>query len=199
MTENLTDEQLRAMAESFNNPRVRAAATELLALRAERAKATQNDEERARDIAGRWYMPLLSFQVDDLTKQLASAFSSIRAEGSAERAKLEGSLIQSPLDEELMKRTLLKCYGSKVIGIRVSTEHYRYLAEQIVSLRVHIKRALVQPAESGATERQCDCCGQMKECENVVAFGMDTTVCAECRDVDVKNIEIRRKMDSMGR
>jgi hypothetical protein len=29
--------------------------------------------------------------------------------------------------------------------------------------------------------RQCDCCGQMRECESVVAFGTDTVACEDCR------------------
>ena len=49
-------------------------------------------------------------------------------------------IIQSASDEKLMRTTLLKCYGSKALAFRVSSEHYRYLAEQIVSLREHIKR-----------------------------------------------------------
>lgn len=34
-------------------------------------------------------------------------------------------------------------------------------------------------------KRECDCCGEMKpDCENVVAMGMDTTACEDCRDYD---------------
>jgi hypothetical protein len=32
---------------------------------------------------------------------------------------------------------------------------------------------------------QCDCCGKLKHgCVDIVAFGMDTHACPECRGVD---------------
>lgn len=46
----------------------------------------------------------------------------------------------SALDEVLMKKSVLQCYSDKVKGLRVSTEHYRYLAEQVIALREHMKR-----------------------------------------------------------
>jgi hypothetical protein len=42
---------------------------------------------------------------------------------------------------------LLKCYGAKTTGFQVSSEHYRYLAEQIVALREHDKRRASNHAE----------------------------------------------------
>ena len=50
------------------------------------------------------------------------------------------ALLESEVDEALMRENLLKCYGSAFHGFRVSTDHYRYLAEQIVSLREATKR-----------------------------------------------------------
>jgi hypothetical protein len=50
-------------------------------------------------------------------------------------------LLTSEPDETLMRKTLLKCYGSKTHGFRVSAEHYRYLAEQIIALREAQRRA----------------------------------------------------------
>lgn len=49
-------------------------------------------------------------------------------------------LILSDVDEKLMRSTLGQCYSTYSRGFHVSAEHYRYLAEQIVSLREHIKR-----------------------------------------------------------
>lgn len=49
-------------------------------------------------------------------------------------------LLTSEIDEKLMLSNLLKCYGTRPLGFRVSKEHYRYLGEQIVSLRQHLKR-----------------------------------------------------------
>lgn len=54
--------------------------------------------------------------------------------------KLEPPLIISDIDEELMRNTLLVCYGTNTLGFRVSSEHYRYLAEQVVALREAWKR-----------------------------------------------------------
>ncbi len=50
-------------------------------------------------------------------------------------------IAESEIDESLMRGTLLKCYGTKTQAFRVSREHYRYLAEQIVALREHLKRS----------------------------------------------------------
>jgi hypothetical protein len=49
-------------------------------------------------------------------------------------------LITSDVDEALMRANLLQCYGTRVLGFRVSTEHYRYLAEQVVALREMLRR-----------------------------------------------------------
>lgn len=49
-------------------------------------------------------------------------------------------LITSETDEALMKSTLLKCYGTESLGFRVSAEHYRYIAEQVIALRALHKR-----------------------------------------------------------
>ena len=61
----------------------------------------------------------------------------------------------------------------------------RYLTmgdKEANELIAHIDAAL--SAASGEASvahlRQCDCCGQMKECTNMVAYGMDTTVCEDC-------------------
>jgi hypothetical protein len=53
---------------------------------------------------------------------------------------MESPLIMSETDEQLMRKNLLKCYGTKTLGFRVSTEHYRYIAEQVVALREHLRR-----------------------------------------------------------
>jgi hypothetical protein len=53
-------------------------------------------------------------------------------------------IMQSETDEKLMLSTMLDCYGTKrPLALRVSTEHYRYLVEQIISLRQSAKRALM--------------------------------------------------------
>ena len=52
----------------------------------------------------------------------------------------EENLIKSESDEALMRHTLFQCYSEGSKAFRVSKEHYRYLAEQIVSLREHIRR-----------------------------------------------------------
>jgi hypothetical protein len=47
---------------------------------------SQSDMERAHGIAGRWYSPLLSFQVDELTNQILTFAAAVRAEATlAER------------------------------------------------------------------------------------------------------------------
>lgn len=50
---------------------------------------------------------------------------------------------------------------------------------------VAVLRSAQQDALNGVENtalKECDCCGQIKECENIVAFGMDTTACEECRE-----------------
>jgi hypothetical protein len=50
--------------------------------------------------------------------------------------------------------------------------------------------------------KECDCCGKMKiNVEPVAAFGMDTSACEGCRDPQggYERINVRRRMDSMGR
>jgi hypothetical protein len=49
-------------------------------------------------------------------------------------------IFRSELDEKLMHENLLKCYGASPTGFHVSTDHYRYLAEQVISLREEAKR-----------------------------------------------------------
>lgn len=49
-------------------------------------------------------------------------------------------LLTSDIDEKLMRNTVAKCYGTYSRGFHVSAEHYRYLVEQIVSLRQFIQR-----------------------------------------------------------
>ena len=59
------------------------------------------------------------------------------------RTPVPSEILTSEIDEKLMRDNLFKCYAAQPgLAFRVSKEHYRYLAEQIVSLRVHIKRAL---------------------------------------------------------
>jgi hypothetical protein len=50
------------------------------------------------------------------------------------------NLMTSETDESLMRNTLLKCYSEGAHAFRVSKEHYRYLAEQIISLREDSRR-----------------------------------------------------------
>lgn len=50
-------------------------------------------------------------------------------------------VLRRDVDEALMKENLIKCYGTRVTGFHVSAEHYRYLAEQIISLRVKLERS----------------------------------------------------------
>ena len=49
-------------------------------------------------------------------------------------------LLTSEVDEKLMRGNLLKCYGAKKLAFRVSKEHYKYLAEQVVALREALRR-----------------------------------------------------------
>ena len=49
-------------------------------------------------------------------------------------------LLTSETDERLLRANLLECYGTKTLAFRVSKEHYRYLAEQIIALREHLRR-----------------------------------------------------------
>lgn len=51
-------------------------------------------------------------------------------------------IITSEVDENLMMNNVGKCYGSKKLALRISVEHYRYLVEQIVSLRQYGVRSL---------------------------------------------------------
>jgi hypothetical protein len=43
-------------------------------------------------------------------------------------------------DETLMRDTLAMCHDGRYRGFHITAEHYRYLAEQIIALRAHIKR-----------------------------------------------------------
>jgi hypothetical protein len=97
MTETLTDEQLRELSHANFDPTLRNVATELLALRAERAKPTQSDYELAREIVrgscgGDDECGIIDSLSCGCFQQIMRAFASIRAEGNAERAKLEGAL-----------------------------------------------------------------------------------------------------------
>ena len=65
------------------------------------------------------------------------------------KVDMENPLIPSDVDETVMRRNLLKCYGTKKLAFRVSKEHYRYLAEQVVSLRAHLKRIPEQSGNAG--------------------------------------------------
>ena len=49
-------------------------------------------------------------------------------------------ILTSADDERLMLNNVGRCYSDKTLALRVSVEHYRYLVEQVVSLRQHIKR-----------------------------------------------------------
>lgn len=60
-------------------------------------------------------------------------------------------LLMSEDDEKLMLSNVMKCYDTRKYRISCSTEHYRYLVEQIVALRQVIKRA----PESVASEPPC--------------------------------------------
>jgi hypothetical protein len=87
MSEKLTDEQLRDLRDcNPANPFISPMAAELLALRAERAKPTQSDEERALTMLRATEDAL---DADHELQLVLAAYASIRAEGSAERAKLE--------------------------------------------------------------------------------------------------------------
>jgi hypothetical protein len=54
----------------------------------------------------------------------------------------EGGILTSEVDEDLMLTNMQHCYGGDTRALRVSVEHYRYLVEQIVSLRQHVKRII---------------------------------------------------------
>lgn len=61
-------------------------------------------------------------------------------------------LLTSEIDEKLMRSNLLKCYGTKTFALRVSTEHYRYLVEQIIALRERARRVAVAIANREETK-----------------------------------------------
>lgn len=82
---------------------------------------------------------------------------------ASERTKI----LKSQDDESLMKANLLKCYGTQVQGFRVSTEHYRYLAEQVISLRedakLRIFHAMQASEEPPGMESLQQCiCGHLR-------------------------------------
>jgi hypothetical protein len=55
-------------------------------------------------------------------------------------------IITSEDDEKLLRANLLKCYTKTLaLAFRISKEHYRYLAEQIIALRKSAKRREWQP------------------------------------------------------
>lgn len=85
----------RALNSACNNWSSHALALdmEIRALRAERAKPTQSDEERARDIIlAHFRISLSEGEAKFVIRDIISLCASIRAEGSAERAKLEAAL-----------------------------------------------------------------------------------------------------------
>jgi hypothetical protein len=105
MSGKLTDEQLREWAEASGSYRIRALATELLALRAERAKTTQSDQALMKRMAAVYRRADICRAMPDpdgfycmsqafplAVAEWARREASIRAEGSAERAKLEAAL-----------------------------------------------------------------------------------------------------------
>jgi hypothetical protein len=175
MTENLTDEQLHAMAESFNNPRVRAAATELIEFRAERTKPTQSAPSREAVEAaleafyGKPSKTWFDWERDEMSRALTAAlphlFSSIRAEGSAERARLEAALKASleaeskRVDEydnlfttwtESRKRHLAA--EASVAKLEAALRSVRKnIPEGCSTAFMIINEPIAQPAESGAT------------------------------------------------
>jgi hypothetical protein len=55
----------------------------------------------------------------------------------------------------------------------------KFMREQLPAAIGHLRGL-------GPKLHQCDCCGQMKETTNFVAFGMDTSACDDCRQPDIK-------------
>lgn len=47
-------------------------------------------------------------------------------------------ILMCAAEELLWHGNIGKCYGSKTLKLGISVEHYRYLVEQIVSLRMFI-------------------------------------------------------------
>jgi hypothetical protein len=125
------------------------------ALRAERAKPTPSDAKLAKDTIG---LAVLGYRHDDGTgdevpgvtwesldraeKTIAQAFTSIRAEGSAERAKLEAAL----------EARIKHCKENAAAYAPGSRDNWLWhcIADNLIGFR---DTALAPPAESGATER----------------------------------------------
>jgi hypothetical protein len=115
MTTKLTDEQLAELRDNANtytmvySPAVIRAVEELVALRAERAKPTRSDNNAIYEAAllifksdlTHWKYPPCAEDGSHMTAgRLAEIIASIRAEGRAERAKLEVMLIAALNDEK---------------------------------------------------------------------------------------------------
>ena len=60
-------------------------------------------------------------------------------------------ILTSEVDERLIMNNIGHCYGGPTLGFRVSVEHYRYLTEQIISLRQWIMREHPETRPEDAT------------------------------------------------
>lgn len=119
---------LKLDAADLENDRLRE---ENLALRAERAKTKQSDEERAQTTAYQVGVDSFATYPGCGGKHVLSLITAIRAEGSAERVKLEAALRQ----------------------IESWPDHTRDdLGDTIQRMQQIARDALAQPAESGARE-----------------------------------------------
>lgn len=59
------------------------------------------------------------------------------------------------------------CFGSD--SLAAALDHVAFLVGEGMAL-----------LEAAEPLRQCDCCGKMRVCADVVAYGLDTTACEEC-------------------
>lgn len=175
MTERpiLTDEKLREMAASFNNPRVRSVATELLALRAEREKLEAAVE--------RWRKELCALCEDTEDRHAEIAAKDIEGKmGAYARGRIrEAKSIRKAMGEVMYEARIRLAQPAE--SEDSWSMHTARLEEANGDPEISCGLHLTKP-----TEQQCDCCGQMKECENIVALGMDTTACQECREAGAK-------------
>lgn len=129
------DEQLRGLADHADSLLVRDLAGGFLSLRAERAKPTPGDEERAREL-----IKDIECNGDDDPNpwdvmRAENAFASIRAESSAEREKLEAALRRA----------------RAFIAIAAMRNKSVMAAKMLPEIDA-VLDPLAQPAESGATE-----------------------------------------------
>lgn len=162
MTDRLTDGQLReikAQCDAGNKiggvspvPRwqVESMATELLALRAERAKPTPtpSDEETARKIV---YIVDRTMR-DDAIVSIKGIIASIRADGSAERAKLEAAL----KDAAIIAHTMPIQTDPSGLYSDGFKDARNYIADRLDDI-IRAALPITQPAESGATEQADGC------------------------------------------